>query len=112
MIVRADVLVMTVLHPEAAGYRTELLKAQALIKMAGMRIALYYGVKLQDFIAELCALLHAVKNELFADMKAADLGIYSIACIADVAASSYVVRVEDVKTDDLSVIVSNSCIAL
>jgi hypothetical protein len=80
--------------------------------VAGVGVALYYGIKLQDFIAEPCALCHTVENELFADMKTTDFGINRITCVTDMAASSDVVRVEDVKTYDPAVIFCDACITL
>jgi hypothetical protein len=64
---------MSVLHPKASGNRAELLKAKTFIKVTGMGIAFYDSVKLQDFITELCSLLHAVENEFLADVQAAQL---------------------------------------
>ena len=71
LIIRTDVLIVTVLHAEAPRDRTELSKAQPFIEMPRVDIALHDGVELQDPKAQLSALLQAVQHQPLADVETA-----------------------------------------
>ena len=45
IIVRADILVMIILHPKAFGNCPKLVKADALVKVAGMGVAFHHGIE-------------------------------------------------------------------
>ena len=112
MIVRADVLVMTVLHSEAARNGSELFESKTFIQVSGMRIALNDSVELQNPEAVFCTLFQAVQNEFLTDVLTAEFGTYGIACVADVSASADIVRVEDIETGDITVDLCNTRICL
>ena len=71
MVVRADVLEMTVLHPEPVRDCPELLKSESLVEVSRVRIALDDGVELQNAKAVFLGLLQAVFHEFFANVLAA-----------------------------------------
>ena len=61
-------------------------------------------VELHDSEAFFLCFCEAVKNQFFPDMFATDVSSYCVAGVADVAASSYVVRMQDVETDNFIVV--------
>ena len=68
MIIRADVFIAPVLHPEAPGDCTKLNKSQPLVQMTGVDIALNNGVELQYPETKILCNLQAVQHQLFTDM--------------------------------------------
>ncbi len=112
MVIWADILEAAVLHAEALRYGAKLHKSEALVKVAGMDIALHHGIELQNTEAvELC-LLKAVKHQLLTDMEPARPGSDRVACIADMAASSDIVGMENIQTEDFAVFFGDAGIAL
>lgn len=73
MVIRADILVVAVLHSEAAGYGSQLDEAKSLIEMTCMSIALDNRIELQNFESVLLTLVKTVKNKLLAYMTASKL---------------------------------------
>ena len=81
VVIRADVLEMPVLHPETVRDCPELLKAETLIEVPRMRIALDDGVELQNAEAVLLGLFQAIFHELFADVLAPRVRRDCVACV-------------------------------
>ena len=103
---------MSVFHPETTGDRAELHETKPFIKMPGMDVALHDGIELEDTEAELLCFLQTISHQLFADMLSAHGRGNSIARIADMPAASHVIRMQDVQSDDLSVRIRHTGIAL
>ena len=93
---------MAVRHEKAARDDAELLEAEPSVKMERTRVGRDDRIELEDAVAERLSLRHAVPHELFADMPAAHAVLHRIARVADMAAASDVVRMQDVQTDDLA----------
>lgn len=68
VIVKADILVRAVFHPEAAGDGSEQSEAKPFIQVTGVNIVLHNGVELQEPEMELRGLRKTVGHQLFADM--------------------------------------------
>ena len=68
VIVKADILVRAVLHPEAAGDGSEQSEAKPFIQVTGVNIVLHNGVELQEPEMELRGLRKTVGHQLFADV--------------------------------------------
>ena len=103
VIVKADILVRAVLHPEAAGDGSEQSEAKPFIQVTGVNIVLHNGVELQEPEMELRGLHETVGYPLFTDMLAPTHGIHGIAGICNMAAPTNVVGVENVKPHDPAV---------
>ena len=113
MIIRADIGVAAVYPAETFWDSSELLEAKSFIKMTGMDILRYDCIELQNAEAVFPALYERVGNECFADMLSPAVLVNGIACVADVTASSYIVRVKYVHSADCAVIVlGNSAVGL
>ena len=93
---------MAVLHAEAAGDGAELDEAQTLIQVARMRVAGDDSVELQHAEAVRPALPQAVGHERFARVQAARGALDRVAGVADMAAATDIVRVQDIEPDHLS----------
>lgn len=91
MIIRADILIMSVLHAESSRYGAKLYKAQPFIQMTRMGIGRYHCIELQHAKALCFSLLKAVLYKLLPDMQPSRIPVYRIACIADMSAPSYIV---------------------
>ena len=70
MKVRADVFVMSVLHPEPFGNGAELHKSETFVQVSRMRIAFDDGVELQDSKSVFFSLFETVLHKHFADVLA------------------------------------------
>ena len=98
MIIRADILIMSVLHAESSRYGAKLYKAQPFIQMSGMHIACHNRIELQHAVAVGFALHKTVQYQLFTDVQSPAVPAHRIAGIADMTAASHVVGMQDVKT--------------
>ena len=96
MIIRADILVMSVFHAEAAGDDTERMKTKALIQVPRMRVAGDDSVELQDAEAVRPALFETVGNQLFSDMQAARCALDRVAGVADMSTAANVIGVQNI----------------
>ena len=101
MIVRTDVFIMSVLHPETSRNDAKLGKAKAFIQMSGVGIRPHDGIELKNAKAESLPLRETVQHQLFSDMQAAEGFAYRVAGVADVAAAADVVGMQDVKSQNL-----------
>ena len=102
MIMRNNVLIGSVLHPESAGDCPQSHKPELFIQPEGICIAFHHCVKLQNTESQFFSLLHAVPYKLFPDMLSPHIPAYCVTCIADVPAPPYVVGMQDIKPDDFS----------
>jgi len=73
MIVRTDVLIMPVLHPEPSGNDTKLNETKPFIKMPGMDVALHNSVELENTEPKLLRLLQAIQHQFFTDINGQDV---------------------------------------
>lgn len=94
--IRADIFIVTVLHPKAFRDNAELREADPLIQMSGVDIALDNSVELQDLKADFLCLRYTVKHELFADMLTSAFGADRVARVGDMPAPPDIVRVQNV----------------
>ena len=95
-IIRADIFIMSVLHPKAVRDNAELSKAEPLIQMSGVDIALNDRVELHYLKAKSFCLFKAVPHELFADMLTSAFGADGVARIGDMPAAADVIGVQNV----------------
>ena len=70
MIIRADVFVVSVIHPEPARYGAELRKAETFVQMSRMNIAFHDRIELKHLKAEFLSLLQTIRYKLFPYMPA------------------------------------------
>ena len=68
VIIRADVFIAPILHPEATGDCTKLNKSQPLVQMTGVDIALNNSIELQHPETKILCNLKTVQHQLFTDM--------------------------------------------
>ena len=99
VVIRTDVLIVTVFHAETAGDDAQLGKPQSLIEMSCVDVGRNHGVELQNRETMLFSLYQRIQNQLFSDMEPPQSGAYCIAGVADVAAAPYIVGVQDVKAE-------------
>ncbi len=65
MIIRANVFIVPILHPESSGNRSKLNETQPFVQMPGMGIALNNGIELENMEAKiLCNLQHLVRRRI------------------------------------------------
>ena len=112
VIIRTDVFIMPILHPESTGNRTKLYKTKPLIQMAGMNIALDHSIELEDSKAMLRGLFQAVQNQFLSDVKSAAGRCYGIARVADMAATPDIVRMQDIEADDMAFFLGHAAVGL
>ena len=96
MIIRADILIMSVLHTEALRDHPKLCKSKSLIKMSCMDITCHNCIKLENSKTVLFSLDQTVGYQFFSDMKFSGISAYRIAGIADMVSSSDIIRFNDV----------------
>ena len=79
-----------------------------------MGVICNHCIELHNTKAIFLRLCKAVKNQFLADVFTPDFSSYCIAGITDMAASSYIVRMQDIETDNFIVVsvYCNSCISL
>ena len=103
---------MPVLHPKPARYRAELCEAESLIKMPCMNIALHDCIELKHSKAQLFSHLQTILYQLFSDVSSSCIRGDGKAGIADMSASSNIVRMKNIQTIDPSVFFRNPGITL
>ena len=96
MIIRTDILIMSILHTEPLRDHAKLGKSKSLIKMSCRNIAGHNRIKLQDTKTMLFSPGQTVGYQLFSNVKSPALRCYCIAGITDMSASSYIIRVQNV----------------
>ena len=111
MIIRTDILIMSILHTEPLRDHAKLGKSKSLIKMSCRNIAGHNRIKLQDTKTMLFSPGQTVGYQLFADMLAPARGIHGIAGVCDVSAPADVVGMENVKPHDPAVSDGDACYA-
>ena len=102
MIIGTNILIMTVFHPEATGNHAQLDKAKTFIEMSRVNIAGNNSIKLQDAEAMEFSLNKTVGDQFLSDMKSPCLGADCIAGIADMTAPADIIRMKDVKSQNIS----------
>ena len=96
MIIWADVFVVSVLHAKSSRDGTELFEAKAFVEVSCMGVGSDDGVELQDAKSMDSTLFQAVTDKLFADVKSAAVTADGVAGVADMSASSYIIRVKNI----------------
>ena len=94
-----DILVMSVLHMESAGNCSNANKPKLFIKMESRMVCGNNRVELHKFKTKLRGFFKRMGNYCFTDMSVAKVCSYSIACVCNMAASSDVVGMQNIKTD-------------
>ncbi len=112
MVIRTDILVVPIFHSEAFRYCSELHKAQSFIQMSRMYVAFYNGVKLKHLKAVFAGFFQAIHYQFLSDVLSTAFCIYRIAGITDMSAPADVIRMQDIQTDDLTVIFRHAGITL
>lgn len=109
-----DVLVVAVFHKEALGNSAQTCEAQALIQMQGMDVCRYDRVELHEAKTQPCAHGQRVFHELLSNVQPALARFDGIAGIGNMAATTHVIGVKDIETDNLArfAILGNACIGL
>ena len=64
--------------------------------MQGYFISGYYGIELENLEAQFFAFLHGIQHQVFTNMLTSYTLFDGIACITNMTATTYIVRVEDV----------------
>lgn len=102
MVVRADVLIMPILHPEPTRYSSKLDKSESLIQMPCVNITFHHGIELQHSKAMFLRLFQAVHYKFFSDVLSPHDRRNRITRIADMTASAHIVWMKYVQTYDFS----------
>ena len=95
---------MSVGHSETSRNRAELFETDPLIKVQGVSVRCDDRVKLPYPEALFLRRVKAMPDELFSDMLSPDASFNGKACVADVSAPSYIVRMKYVKPDGFSAV--------
>lgn len=105
---------MSVFHAKSAGNRAQLLEAEAFVEVPCVYVGGDDGVELYDAEAMDGALFQTVADEFFTNMESAAVSTDGIAGVADMSASSYIIRMENVQAIDFICvgISGNGCISL
>jgi hypothetical protein len=77
-----------------------------------MGIALNNGIELEHTKTKLLCGLQAVQHQFFTDMLSPACGGYSIASIADMSTATDIIGVQDIQSDNLSIILRYAGMAL
>lgn len=114
MIIRTDILIMSILHTEPLRDHAKLGKSKSLIKMSCRKIAGHNRIKLQDTKTMLFSPGQTVGYQLFSNVKSSGISAYRIAGVTDMTASSDIIRMKNVKSVNFSAfrIYCCSCIGL
>lgn len=114
MIIRTDILIMSILHTEPLRDHAKLGKSKSLIKMSCRNIAGHNRIKLQDTKTMLFSPGQTVGYQLFSNVKSSGISAYRIAGVTDMTASSDIIRMKDVKSVNFSAfrIYCCSCLGL
>lgn len=113
VIIRANVGISPVYPAETLWYSAELPETKPFIEMTGADILRNDRIELQNSEAELFSDPERIANKRFADMLSPAGFVNGIACVADMSAASYVVRVKYVHSADCAVnVLGNSAIGL
>ena len=92
---------MTILHAETLWNNTELGKSQSLIQMQSMDIGGNDGIELKYAETKTGACFQRVLHQLLANMKPTLTLLDSVAGIADMTATAYIVGMENIETNGL-----------
>ena len=76
-------------------------ETKPLIDMQGMNVAGYYGIELHDFETEASRHLQRMLYQLVTDVLSPPALFHGIAGVGDVTAATHIIRVQDIKTDEL-----------
>lgn len=95
MIVWADVFVMSVFHAKSAGDGAQLFEAELFVEVSCVDVGGDDGVELHDVEVMGGALFQTVTDEFFTDMKPTAVTADSVAGVADMSASSYIIRMKN-----------------
>ena len=115
MIIRTDILIMSILHQEASRYPSQRDESQALVQLPGSRVSAGHNrIKLQDTKTMLFSPGQTVGYQLFSNVKSSGISAYRIAGVTDMTASSDIIRMKNVKSVNFSAfrIYCCSCIGL
>ena len=96
MIVWADVFVMSVFHAKSAGDGAQLFETESFVEVSCVDVGGDDGVELHDAEVMGGALFQTVTDEFFTDMKPTAVTVDSVAGVADMSASSYIIRMKNV----------------
>ena len=102
MIIRTDILIMSILHTEPLRDHAKLGKSKSLIKMSCRNIAGHNRIKLQDTKTMLFSPGQTVGYQLFSNVKSSGISAYRIAGVTDMTASSDIIRMKNVKSVNFS----------
>ena len=92
---------MAIFHAETLWDNTELGKAQAFIQMQGMNIRSNNGIELEDTETKAGTCFQRMLHQLFPNMQSPLTFFNSIAGVADMTATAYIVWMENIETYNL-----------
>ena len=95
---------MPIFHAKALRNRPKLAESQSLIEMSCMNVRRDHSVELQNAKAYPLGLFKGILNQKLTDVQSAAFGTDGVACIADMPAAPYIVRMKDIKPIDLLLI--------
>ena len=103
-----------VFHAESAWDGAQLFEAEAFVEVSCVDVGGDDGVELHDAEVMGDALFQTVTDKFFTDMKPAAVTTDSVAGVADMSASSYIIRMKNVQAIDLICvsICGNGCVSL
>lgn len=99
---RDDILEGTVLLPESARNHAKLNESELAIKSKSAFVCPDDGIELQDAESEFSCPTHGVADKRFPDMMPSPFRGHGITGIADMSASSDVVRMQNIESGDFS----------
>ena len=110
MIIRTDILIMSILHTEPLRDHAKLGKSKSLIKMSCRNIAGHNRIKLQD--TKTMLLFPRVRQSdtsVFSNVKSSGISAYRIAGVTDMTASSDIIRMKECKVRKLFPLSASNC---
>lgn len=105
MVIRADIGITAVYPAETLRDSSELFETEPFIKVARMDILRNDRIELQNAETVLLTHFKRVGNERFTYMLSPARSVNGVACVADMSAAPYIVRVKYVQAANLAVIV-------
>ena len=95
---------MSVFHQESSRYCTKPDEPELFIQPQRIYIAGNHCVELQDAESQFFSFLHTVVYQLLADVASSYVSSDRIACIADMAAASCIIRMQNIQAENFSAV--------
>ena len=112
IVIQTDILIGSIFHQKAIGNRSHQHEAKTFIQVPGMNIVFYYGIELHQLESMFFCLIQTVGNQPFANVFSPVARINGRACICNMTATTNIVRVKNVKSNNCSVVVRDGTVCL